>query len=122
MADMICIVCPRGCHLHVDEERLTVSGNHCEKGAEYGRTELRDPTRTLTSTVRLEGAALCRCPVRSSVPIPKGKLREAVAALEGVTLTAPVHIGQVAVKNILNCGADLLVTRDIPAGNGTKNA
>lgn len=115
MADMICIICPRGCHLHVDEESLAVSGNRCEKGAEYGKTELQNPTRTLTSTVRLEGGALRRCPVRSSVPIPKGKLREAVAALEGVTLTAPVEIGQVAFKNILNCGADVIVTRSIPA-------
>lgn len=115
MADMICIVCPRGCHLHVDETSFAVSGNSCEKGAEYGKTELQNPTRTLTSTVRLLGGALRRCPVRSSAPIPKGKLLEAAAALERVTLTAPVKIGQVAVENILNCGADVIVTRSIAA-------
>ena len=112
---MICIVCPKGCHLHVDEESFAVSGNSCEKGAEYGKTELQNPTRTLTSTVRLLGGALGRCPVRSSAPIPRGKLLEAAAALEGVTLTAPVRIGQVAVENILNSGADIVVTRNIPA-------
>ena len=111
MADMICIVCPKGCHLHVDENSLAVSGNSCEKGAEYGKTELQNPTRTLTSTVRLLGGTLHRCPVRSSVPIPKSKLLEAAAALESVTLTAPVKIGQVAVENIVNSGADMLVTR-----------
>ena len=113
MADMICIVCPKGCHLHVDEASLAVSGNSCEKGAEYGKTELQNPTRTLTSTVRLLGGTLHRCPVRSSVPIPKSKLLEAAAALEGVTLTAPVKIGQVAVENIVNSGADMIVTRSI---------
>ena len=115
MADMICIVCPKGCHLHVDGESLAVSGNSCEKGEKYGRTELQNPTRTLTSTVRLLGGALGRCPVRSSAPIPKDRLLEAAAALEGVTLTAPVEIGQVAVENILNCGADIIVTRNIAA-------
>ena len=30
MKELICIVCPRGCHLHVDDENgYTVSGNSC---------------------------------------------------------------------------------------------
>ena len=113
MAELICIVCPRGCHLKVDEESFAVRGNHCEKGAEYGKTELKNPTRTLTSTVRLQNGALPRCPVRTDAPIPKAKLFEAMAVLDGVTLTAPVRIGQVAVKNLLGTGADVIVTRNI---------
>ena len=113
MKELICIVCPRGCHLKVEEATSAVSGNHCEKGAEYGRTELKNPTRTLTSTVKLENGALPRCPVRTSIPIPKGALFDAVAVLSGVTLTAPVNMGQVAVENLLGTGADLIVTRTI---------
>ena len=113
MAELICIVCPKGCHLKVDEETFAVSGNSCEKGAEYGKTELKNPTRTLTSTVKLENAALPRCPVRTSAPIPKGMMFDAMAVLEGITLTAPVKVGQVAVENILGTGADVIVTRNI---------
>ena len=113
MAELICIVCPKGCHLKVDEETFAVSGNSCEKGAEYGKTELKNPTRTLTSTVRLQNGALPRCPVRTSAPIPKGMMFDAMAVLEGITLTAPVKVGQVAVENILGTGADLIVTRNI---------
>ena len=113
MAELICIVCPKGCHLKVDVETFAVSGNSCEKGAEYGKTELKNPTRTLTSTVKLKNAALPRCPVRTSAPIPKSKMFDAMAVLEGVTLTAPVKIGQVAVENILGTGADVIVTRNI---------
>ena len=113
MAELICIVCPKGCHLKVDETTFAVSGNHCEKGAAYGASELRNPTRTLTSTVKLTGGALSRCPVRTSVPIPKGTLRGAMAVLSGVTLAAPVRIGQVVEKNILGTGADVIVTRNI---------
>ena len=113
MAELICIVCPKGCHLTVDEKTFAVSGNSCEKGAEYGKTELKNPTRTLTSTVKLENGALPRCPVRTSAPIPKGKMFDAMAVLEGVSLAAPVKIGQVAVKNLLGTGADVIVTRNI---------
>ena len=113
MAELICIVCPKGCRLKVDETTFAVSGNSCEKGAEYGKTELKNPTRTLTSTVKLENAALPRCPVRTSAPIPKAKMFDAMSVLEGVTLTAPVKIGQVAVKNLLGTGADVIVTRNI---------
>ena len=113
MAELICIVCPKGCHLKVDETSFAVSGNSCEKGAEYGANELHNPTRTLTSTVKLENGVLPRCPVRTSAPIPKGKMFDAMAVLEGVSLAAPVKIGQVAVKNLLGTGADVIVTRNI---------
>ena len=113
MAELICIVCPKGCHLKVDETTFAVSGNSCEKGAEYGANELRNPTRTLTSTVKLENGVPPRCPVRTSAPIPKGKMFEAMAVLEHCSLAAPVRIGQVAVENILGTGADVIVTRNI---------
>ena len=114
MTEMICIVCPKGCLLTVDEEHgCAVSGAGCERGEEYGRTELQNPTRVLTSTVKLRGGALRRCPVRTSGAIPKALLFEAMEVVNAVTLTAPVKTGQVAVKNLLGTGCDLIVTRDI---------
>ena len=41
MKELICIKCPKGCHLHVDDENgYAVTGNSCERGAEYGKKEL----------------------------------------------------------------------------------
>ena len=58
MTELICIGCPRGCHLKVDEQNgYAVSGNSCPVGAEYGKNELTNPTRVLTSTVRITGAS-----------------------------------------------------------------
>ena len=38
MTNLICITCPKGCHLTVDEENdYKVTGNACPRGAEYGR-------------------------------------------------------------------------------------
>ena len=46
MKELICIVCPKGCHLKVDEENgCAVTGNGCPRGAEYGKNELLHPAR-----------------------------------------------------------------------------
>lgn len=112
MKELICIVCPKGCHLKVDEENgYTVSGNSCEKGAEYGKIELTHPTRVITSTVAVAGAAHPRCPVKSNKAIPKGLIFEAMKTLDGLELTAPVALGQVVVKNVCGTGADFVATR-----------
>ena len=56
MTELICIVCPQGCHLKVDEENgYEVKGNSCPRGAEYGKKELVNPTRVITTTVAIEG-------------------------------------------------------------------
>ena len=112
MKEIICIVCPRGCHLQVDEQTLHVTGNHCERGAAYGPQELRAPTRVLTSTVRLEGGkGIRRCPVKTNAAIPKELLFEAMHALDAVELTAPVKVGQVALADLLGTGVDVVCTK-----------
>ena len=109
---MICITCPRGCHLEVDTETLAVRGNSCPKGAEYGKNEVTDPRRVLTSTVRLEGVpGACRLPVKTAAPIPKGLLMQALAALDAVTVTAPVAVGQVVIHDLLGTGVDLVACK-----------
>ena len=82
MKHLICIVCPRGCRLTVDEEQdYDVTGNGCPRGAEYGRIELTNPTRVVTSTVRCAGGVHPRCPVKTDRPIPRALVRAAAAAL-----------------------------------------
>lgn len=114
MTELICIVCPKGCHLRVEEENgYRVTGNSCPRGEEYGRAELTHPTRVVTSTVRAEGGAHPRVPVKTSAPIPKSLIFEAMKALENVCLPAPIVAGQVVVKNVCGTGADFIATRDL---------
>ena len=116
MKDIICIVCPQGCRLRVDEENdFAVSGNRCEKGADYGRAELLNPTRVLTSTVDVEGSHIARCPVKTDGAIPKAKIFEAMEAVREVCLAAPVKCGQIVIENILGTGVNLVATRDMEA-------
>ncbi len=113
MKELICIVCPRGCHLSVDDENgYAVSGNRCPRGAEYGKRELVSPTRVITSTVRLAGAEYSRCPVKTDGAIPKALIFDAMALLNGVELTAPVRIGDVVIRDVLGTGVSFIATRD----------
>lgn len=43
MANIVCIVCPKGCRLTVDDKTFEVTGNNCPRGAAYGKTELTSP-------------------------------------------------------------------------------
>lgn len=114
MKQLICIVCPKGCHLSVDEENgYAVTGNGCPRGAVYGKKELTHPTRVVTSTVRIKGAAFRRCPVKTDGDIPKELVSSAVELLDGVELSSPVRRGDVVLADVLGTGVDFIVTRDL---------
>lgn len=112
MTELICIACPKGCRLSVDSE-LNVAGHSCERGVAYGRGEARNPVRIVTSTVRIEGGMHPRCPVKTNGSIPKGRVIDAMRALDGVCLKAPVRAGQPAVADVCGTGVDFVVTRDM---------
>ena len=110
--DLTCIICPRGCHLHIDDD-LNVTGNSCPRGAAYAKQEVLDPRRTLTSTVKCHSKLLRVCPVKTSAAMPKGKVLEAMKEVDKVTLVPPVHIGDVVIHDLCGTGVDLVATRDI---------
>ncbi len=114
MANLICIVCPKGCHLTVDEQTLAVKGNGCPRGAEYGKKELTHPVRVVTSTVRVEDAFICRCPVKTNGSVPKEKMFDVMAALDAVCLHAPVHVGDIVVQDVCGTGIDVVAARALP--------
>ena len=116
MKELICIVCPKGCHLKVDEDNdYAVTGNGCPRGAEYGRAELTNPTRVVTSTVRCVGGIYPRCPVKTDGVIPKGMIFKVMESLNHVELTAPVAVGQVVIENVCGTGVNVVSARTMKA-------
>ena len=114
MKELVCIVCPKGCRLHVDEENdYAVTGNSCPRGAVYGHNEIKNPTRVLTSTVRLEGGLYPRCPVKTDKAVPKKLLMDIMQGLNHVSLHAPVKAGQVVLANICGTDANVVVTKNL---------
>ncbi len=116
MTQIICITCPKGCHLQVDEENdFRVTGNNCPRGETYGKNELQNPVRTLTSTVRLTGARTPRLPVKSSAPLPKGRIFDAMRLLDEVSVAAPVRCGQILLPDVFGTGVDIVATKSFDA-------
>ncbi len=113
MKEMICIICPRGCHLQVDEETLEVSGNSCDKGIEYGKAEITNPLRTVTGSVSIVGGIYPRLPVRTHKAVPKDKIFEIMEKLHHFTVNAPVKRGQVLIEKVCGTDAHIIATRDM---------
>jgi len=104
---MICIRCPRGCEIDTTIDGYTVSnikGNFCKLGEEYVRTEIIDPRRILTTTIKVLNGKYPLVPVWTSGPIPKDKIGLAVKELGKITLSAPVSINQIVIENLLELG------------------
>ncbi len=114
--EMICIVCPQGCRLTVEEKNdgeIVVMGNACNRGIPYAKKELTNPTRVVTSTVKINGGIHKRLPVKTSIDIPKGLNFAVMKELNNVEVNAPIKVGTVLIKNILGTGADIVATRDM---------
>ena len=60
----------------------------------------------------VEGGKVARVSVKTKEDIPKEKIFQCVKALKGVTVKAPVHIGDVIVANVADTGVDIVATRD----------
>ncbi len=108
MKKMICIMCPLGCELTVEQNgmEICVSGNNCVRGERYAKDELTCPVRIVTSLVKTANGVL---PVKTTAPVPKAKVDTVVAEIAKLNLkSAKMH--DVVIKNILNLGVDVVVT------------
>ena len=113
--EIICITCAKGCRAMAWEENgeIRLRGKLCRNGQEYVRREFRDPRRVLTTTVRVEGAAEGRLPVRTRGPIPKARLMECMRAVGALRVRPPVRLGDVIAADLLGTGEDLVACGEL---------
>ncbi len=111
--DMTCIICPRGCALKVEinGDNITVTGNSCPKGRQYAVDECTNPTRTVTSSVRVENREDTMVSVKTASPIPKNKIFEVMRLIRAKSVCAPVGIGDIIIKNVF--GTNIVATKNI---------
>ena len=114
MKELVCIVCPRGCRLKVDEENgYAVSGNSCPRGEVYGKQEVTAPVRTVTSTLRISGGLNQMCPVKTNRPVPKSKMLDVMREIAKVRIQSPVKCGDIIIKDVCSTGSDVVATKDM---------
>ena len=109
---LTCIICPRGCGLTVTlDDGGSVSevvGNACRRGVDYAVAECTHPVRTVTSTVRCEDGSVV--PVKTSSPIPKELVFEAMKEINAVCYRGEVAVGVNVIDNLLETGASVVIT------------
>ena len=52
-------------------------------------------------------------PVRTQKAIPKGSVKKAMKYLSSINAEAPINMGDIIVKNILNTGIDVIASRSV---------
>lgn len=116
---LTCIGCPLGCSISVslsdNGEVSEITGNTCKKGEKYARKEVTNPSRVVTSIVKINNGDVNMVSVKTAEDIPKGKIFDCMEALKKVTVTAPVQIGEVIIKNVCGTGVDVIATKKVNA-------
>lgn len=112
--ELICIRCPIGCSLSAETEVgrvVSVSGNQCGRGEAYAKKELMNPTRTLTTTVKIRTKSGKVLPVKTKTEIPKDKIFECMNVLCDVEVDLPVQLGDTIVTNIADTDVDVVAIK-----------
>lgn len=117
-----CTTCPSECLLTVEVERdadgavlevRSVTGNSCPRGDRFAHQELTCPMRVLTTTVAVSGSDEVLLPVRTAETIPLALHAQAMDLIRGLVIEAPIRMGDVVLKNLLNTNIDLIASMDI---------
>jgi len=111
-----CIICPSGCEIEIefkDNEIISVTGQNCKKGELYAYQEVLNPMRTIASTVCMTDSSQPLCSVRLSKPVPKKEIFNVMKAINQITITPPVTMGQVIIKNVCGLDSDVIATKNI---------
>lgn len=112
--NLTCIICPKGCSINVETENgevKNIEGNTCKRGYDYAYSEVTNPVRTITSTVKLENGKIIS--VKTDKPIPKELIFKCMEEINKATVKAPVKIGDILIENILDTGSNIVATKYI---------
>lgn len=115
MRELVCIVCPRGCTMRIEEKdgAFAVTGNTCKRGEQFAVSEMTAPKRTICTTVRTVFPGVPVLPVRVSAEIPKDRIFDVMREIKKVCLDRPVDRGEVILPDVLGLGVDVIATSDL---------
>lgn len=113
---LTCVACPKGCEITVEYEGdkiIDIKGNACPQGKNYAEEEMVAPTRILPTTIKVKKGVLDLCPVKTTKQISLEKMEKAMEVIGSKVIEAPIEMGDILIKNILDTGADIVATRDL---------
>ena len=118
---LTCIICPMGCSMEVEVETnangqkkvVSVKDNGCKRGEQYAAKELQNPTRTLTTTIKVEGGVLPVVPVKTAGEVPKASLLQCMEVVRRASCRAPVKRGDILLYDLLGTGINVIACADV---------
>jgi len=115
MKNLYCITCPIGCYLTVIGSGfdMVIDGNKCEKGKEFAKHEMSNPSRTLTTTVRTKFPGVPVISVRTAGEIPRDKLMAAMRDLSEVMVETELGVGDTVLENVAKTGVSVIITSSV---------
>jgi CxxC motif-containing protein len=114
--ELTCVVCPVGCKIKItyDGDKIeSVEGNKCDRGYNYAVQEIKNPLRTLVTSVKVKNGNYPLASVRSSKEVPLNKINDLMDIIKNTEVDAPVKKGDVVIKNPLDLDADIVATRSV---------
>ncbi|NEZ48011.1 DUF1667 domain-containing protein [Clostridium niameyense] len=112
--EFICKGCNKKCILTIeDNDYKKIKGNECNLGIDYGKLYNNSTKGIFTSLVRVKGSKNNIVPVKTTRPIDRSLWIACSKALSRLYVGAPIKIGDIICKNILNTGVDIVCTKNI---------
>ncbi|CCU78930.1 protein of unknown function DUF1667 [Halanaerobium saccharolyticum subsp. saccharolyticum DSM 6643] len=111
-----CILCPNGCDIKVkymNDEIIEIEGAVCPKGKDYAKQEIKNPLRTLTSSVMVEDGDTSLVSVKTSKPVPLEKVMDIMNVIDDVNVNAPVSVGDIIIESPAGLDCDIVATREV---------
>lgn len=109
-----CIICPLSCSICLKEDNgktVEITGFNCKRGEDFAKNEYTNPSRRLTTVVKLENSHNNCLPVISDRDIPKDKIEKALEILRKTIVKAPISKNSIIIENILSTGVNIIAAK-----------
>lgn len=114
---LTCINCPMGCQISVelddDKKIVDIKNYSCKRGKDYAIDELTNPTRMVTSIIRVEDSSE-PLSVKTRSAIPKQLVFDCLKEIRKTAPKMPIKIGDIIIENVCNTNIDVIATRNLP--------
>lgn len=117
--EFLCVVCPNGCLIDAEftesnpPKLISFEGNKCARGEDWIRQEIENPLRTFSSNVIVKHGNFITGSVRINKPVPLAKVKAVMEEIRKLTPEAPLHIGDVLLKNPAGTDTEIIATRNV---------
>ncbi len=107
--ELTCIMCPVGCTLEIKKvgKNVTVTGNGCPRGEEYGKKEVTKPERIVTTLKKYKNGTIC---LKTDKPIPKKLVDKCLKTIKDSPCPKKAKVGEIYIKNILDTTSNIVIT------------